>query len=151
MLLMVEKKLSRCEMYAWIAVCIHRRVPEKKYAQYLSNFLSSFLDIVQEFVYKYSLITFDDSEKEYYYNFIKNLCDKYFKDKISLEHNLKVTKVLNDVRFGYVNDTESLNEQIEGFYSRHIAMLLMAASKANKRNWLSRYIRILSMVNGYLK
>ena len=131
-----KKPVSRSELHAWIAVCIYRRVPEEEYAQYLSRIPESFLDIIKEYVYKYSPITFDSDEKDHFHGLIVNLIDKYFGDNKILERAVKFIKLLNDIRFGCVNESV-YHERILTFNQVHsrqkLEMLIMAASKANNK------------------
>ena len=129
------EKLSHLELYAWIAVAIYRRVPEDKYVPYLSNVPHIFLDIIQSFVCKYSPITFDEVEKNYFHEFIVCLLDKNFGNIPQLENDVKFTKLLNDVRFGYFyesfyKDRIANLDELDGI---QIALLIMAASKANNK------------------
>ena len=98
-----EGKLSRSELSAWIAVCIYRRVPEEKYAPYLSMLPVTFLDIIEEYIYKYSPITSDIKEKEYYQKFINSLLDKYLTKNKDLEDVLSSIRLSNGIRFRLVH------------------------------------------------
>ena len=73
--------MSRSELYGWIAVCIYRRVPDEKYAPFLIKMPGVFLDIIEEYIYKSSPITFDIDEKDHFHKFINDLLDKYFYGK----------------------------------------------------------------------
>ena len=85
-------KLSHDELYAWVAVCIFRRVSEEKYAPFLIKIPKAFLIIIQEFLYNYSPITFDIDEKDYFHRFINDLIDKYFGDYVRLGDEVIFTK-----------------------------------------------------------
>ena len=131
------EKLSLNELYAWIAVCIYRHVPEEKYLPYLSEIPVTFLDIIKEYIYNYSPITLDIDEKKYFHRFINDLLDKYFKDNEKLENNVAFIRLLNDIRFGYFNES-FIRDRIDGLYInlsyKKFAMLSMAASKANNKS-----------------
>ena len=58
--------LSRSELHAWIAVCIYKRVPEEEYVQYLSKIPRIFLTIIIEYIFRFSLITFDNEAKKHF-------------------------------------------------------------------------------------
>ena len=128
-------KLSLRELSAWISVCIYRRAPEEKYAPYLAQIPSIFLEIIQEYIYIYSLITFDIVEKDYFHEFIVKLLDKYFGDNENLKSDVRFTRLLNDVRYG--NGSEYVYDEIfahlEDLNKRHIVMLIIAASKSNNK------------------
>ena len=131
---------SRTELYSWAAVCIYRRVPEESYTQHLSKIPIVFLDIIQEYIYKYSLINFDDDEKDYFHSFITLLLVTYFEnDKNSnpfYDRKIAFTKLLNDFRFGNFDDSfyDNRISPLKDLHSQQIAMLSMAASKANKKS-----------------
>ena len=130
-------KLSQSEFYAWGAVCIHRRVPEEKYVPYLSKVPHVFIDIIKDYIYKYSPITFDDNEKEYFHILIVNLLEKYFGDDESFESVVRFNRLMNDIRFGYVNENICQEriltfDKIDSEYK--LEMLIMAASKANNQS-----------------
>ena len=132
-------KLSRDELYAWVAVCIFRRVSEEKYAPYLIKIPKAFLIIIQEFLYNYSPITFDIDEKDYFHRFINDLIDKYFGDYVRLGEEVIFTKVLNNIRFGYVNNEFVYQDciklhRLEFGFCEYLARLSVAASKANNKS-----------------
>ena len=130
-------KLSRIELNTWSAVCIYRRVPVEKYAPFLFRISNIFLQNIQKYIYNYSPITLDTDEKDYFHEFINNLLDKYFADNNLFEYTVKFAKLLNDVRFGYVNESvfKEYIERLDGFIiSRKIIILMLAASKANKKS-----------------
>ena len=131
-------KLSRNEIYAWVSVCIYRRVPEEKYADLFSKIPKTFLDIIHEYVYKYSPITLDAGEMDYYHGFIGKLLDKYFSDPI-YKDMVEFIRLSNDVRFRNYNDNINhiLVKRVMPYYTifrRHgIELLAMAASRANNK------------------
>ena len=130
------EKLTRSELSAWISVCIYRRVPEEKYAPYLTQMPSIFIQLIQEFIYKYSPITFDADEKDYFHRFINVLLDKYLGKYDNLKKRFEFTRFLNDVRFGYVNESvfEERIEQVHDLKSSNkIEMFAPAASKASNK------------------
>ena len=127
--------LTYSELSAWVAVCIHRKAPEAHYAPYLSQLPKHFLDIVQAYVYKYSLITFDEIERNYYHSFIDSLLNKYFGTSIFQENSIEFAKLLNDIRFGNVYESVYTERilSLDNVYRKHISMLIMAASKSNNK------------------
>ena len=135
--------LSRRELNAWIAVCIYKRLPEEEYAKFVSHMPETFLEFIQDFIWKYSPITFDDNEKDYYHEIIVQLLDKYFVDNSLLESEVKFTKLLNDIRFGYVNES-LLQDRIVPFgfvLDDPQTKLVMSASKANHKRFVQQLVR----------
>ena len=129
------EKLSYSELSAWVAVCIYRRTPEEKYAPYLAPIPSLFVYIIDEFLSKFSFITFDDNEKNNFHGFIVYILDKCFVNNPLLEWAIKFTKLLNDVRFGFVNESfyEEQIVPLDEISYDFVAMLIMAASKSNNK------------------
>ena len=136
-----RETVSRSELYAWIAVCIYRRVAEKYYVPYLLELPSMFLEIINEYLYKYSPISLDIDEESDKHKFINDLIEKNFAKIKNLENEVVFTKLLNDVRFGFVN--ESIYEDRILAYDKvssenKIEMLIMAASKANNKSLVKK-------------
>ena len=71
--------------------------------------------------------------KDYFHEFIDNLLDNYFTD--NSECRVKFTKLLNDIRYGYVHEVvyKEHFDQLDGFtISTKLVTLMLAASKKQK-------------------
>lgn len=126
--------MNRSEIQAWTAVCLQKKAPESFYIGYLNSDPIRFHEAVHAFLFKFSFITLDDGEMAYYHAFIKGLIEI----NVSLFPDagiLPFSELLNDVRYGpedagiYHNRILPINTTSE----HRITMLIMAASKANKK------------------